>query len=93
MLGARGRETGPVRRPREFTPYDKPQSLSCRSRYTGDELKQLIGLYESPLGHKMRRSSDLIELEATHRGESLCQELIRRIQEQLRPKGYKLPAA
>jgi hypothetical protein len=61
--------------------------------YTGDEIKQLIGLYESPLGRKMRRSSDLIVLEATHRGESIGQELMRRMRERLRSKGYKVPAA
>ena len=61
--------------------------------YTGEEIKQLIELYESPLGQKMRRSSDLIEFEATRRGESIGKELIKRIQEKLQAKGYKSPAA
>jgi len=57
--------------------------------YTDEEIKQLIALYESPLGQKMRRSTTLIELEAAHRGETIGRELIKRIQEKLQSKGYK----
>jgi hypothetical protein len=61
--------------------------------YTGEEIKQLIALYESPVGQKMIRNSDLIELEATRRGEGIGQQLIKRIQEKLQSKGYKSPTA
>jgi hypothetical protein len=59
--------------------------------YTNQEIKQLIALYESPLGRKVVRNSDLIELEATRRGEAIGQELIKLIQEKLRSKGYRPP--
>jgi outer membrane lipoprotein-sorting protein len=60
--------------------------------YTSDEIKQLIQLYESPFGQKMKRNQDLIELEAVNGITSLVTELIERIQEKLRAKGYKVSA-
>jgi hypothetical protein len=61
--------------------------------YTDEEIKQLIALYESPLGQKMRRSTGLIETEATLRGQHIGRELIKRIEERLKSRGYKLPTA
>src|SRR6185295_5847138 len=49
--------------------------------YTHDEIKQLIKLYDSPLGHKIGSASELIELQATRSGEKIGEELIKRIQE------------
>lgn len=60
--------------------------------YSGDEIKQLIRLYESPLGLKMVRSAEHIESEATQRVTHRVEELIKRIQEKLRAKGYKVDA-
>ena len=57
--------------------------------YTAEEVKELIRFYESPLGGKLRMSSGLVEIEAAARGENLGEELIRRVQERLRSKGYK----
>jgi outer membrane lipoprotein-sorting protein len=60
--------------------------------YTADEIKQLLVLYESPLGQKMTRSQSLIELEGLRRGVSIGQELMKRIEERLKAKGYKVTA-
>jgi hypothetical protein len=59
--------------------------------YTSDEIKQLITLYESPFGQKIRRNSDLIETGAARRGEMVGRELIKRIEEKLKSKGYSPP--
>jgi outer membrane lipoprotein-sorting protein len=60
--------------------------------YTDEEIRQLIGLYESPLGQKIRINSGLIELEAARHAEKVGEELMHRIEERLRSRGYKLPA-
>jgi len=60
--------------------------------YSHDEIKQLLNLYESPLGQKLSRSDDLVQLEATRRGFSIGLELSKRIQERLKAKGYKSAA-
>jgi hypothetical protein len=58
------------------------------SYYADDEIKQLITFYESPLGRKTLRDAPLIEAEAAHQGEAIGRELIKRITEKLRVKGY-----
>jgi outer membrane lipoprotein-sorting protein len=58
------------------------------SYYTDDEIKQLITFYESPLGRKALRDAPLIEAEAARQGETIGRELIKRITEKLRAKGY-----
>ena len=60
--------------------------------YTDEEIKQLITFYESPLGKKVLRNTPLVESEATLQGEVIGQELIKRINERLRAKGYNAPA-
>jgi hypothetical protein len=60
--------------------------------YSNKEIKQLIVFYESPLGKKMLRNMPLIELEATLHGNAIGQELIKRISEKLKTKGYGVPA-
>lgn len=60
--------------------------------YTSEEIKQLLAFYESPLGQKMGRSSHLIESQAMRRGIGIGEELMKRIQERLRAKGYKVTA-
>ena len=60
--------------------------------YTGEEIKQLLAFYESPMGRKEIRSSGLMELQATARSLRIGKELIERIQEKLRAKGYKSAA-
>lgn len=60
--------------------------------YTHDEIKQLIKLYESPLGRKLGNNSEFIELQATRSGEKMGEELIKRVQEKLKAKGYKSAA-
>jgi outer membrane lipoprotein-sorting protein len=62
------------------------------SYYTDDEIKQLITFYESPLGKKVVRSSILIELEADRHGKIVGRELIKRISDKLRAKGYATTA-
>ncbi len=59
------------------------------SYYTDDEIKQLITFYESPPGRKALRDAPLIEAEAARQGEAIGRELIKRITEKLRAKGYK----
>jgi len=61
--------------------------------YTGDEIKQLITLYESPLGQKLSKTEDLVQIEATLRGEAIGLEMLKSIQEKLKAKGYKSAAA
>jgi len=63
------------------------------SHYTGEEIKQLIQLFQSPLGRKLQRSAQLIELEAMLRGSAIGRELLKKVQEKLREKGYKVTAA
>ena len=60
--------------------------------FTGEEIKQLIVLCESPIGRKLIKNSELIELQATNSGVRIGKELIERIQEKLRSKGYKSAA-
>lgn len=60
--------------------------------YTADEIKQLINLYESPLGRKLSKAEDLVQLEATRRGEAIGGEMLKLIQERLKAKGYKSAA-
>lgn len=62
------------------------------SYYTSEEIKQLITFYESPLGRKALRNAPLIETEGLHQGEAIGRELIKRIAERLRAKGYKTSA-
>jgi outer membrane lipoprotein-sorting protein len=61
--------------------------------YSATDIKELIKFYESPFGQKFRRNFELIEMEAAGRGASLGKELIERIREKLRTKGYKSAAA
>lgn len=60
--------------------------------YSADEIKELIRFYESPLGQKLSRNMVLIELEAKGRATKLGQDLVERVQEKLRAKGYKSTA-
>jgi hypothetical protein len=60
--------------------------------YTRDEVKQLITFYGSPLGKKLLRNAILIELEAGQQGKVIGTELVKRINERLRTKGYSAPA-
>ena len=60
--------------------------------YTGEEIKQLLAFYESPMGRKEIRSSELMELQANARSMRIGKELIERVQEKLRAKGYKSAA-
>jgi len=60
--------------------------------YTGDEIKQLLKFYETPIGERMLRSSTIIEVQAMSRGVSIGQELMKRIEERLKSKGYKVTA-
>lgn len=59
--------------------------------YTAEEIKQLIALYESPLGRKMARNKELIDIEATLRGQAIDEEMMKRIQEKLKAKGFSSP--
>lgn len=61
--------------------------------YSVDEVKRLIAFYESSLGNKALRNLPLIEAEAALQGEAVGRELLRKITERLRAKGYKTPAA
>ncbi len=61
--------------------------------YSADEVKQLISFYETALGRKALRNAPLIEAEATLQGEAVGRELLKRITEKLRAKGYNIPAA
>jgi uncharacterized protein len=61
--------------------------------YSGDEVKQLIAFYESALGKKTLRNMPLIEAEAALQGEAVGHELLKKITERLRAKGYNTPAA
>lgn len=56
--------------------------------YTHDEVRQLLKFYESPLGRKLVRNAVLIELESSAHGQRIGRELIQRVTEKLRAKGY-----
>jgi hypothetical protein len=60
--------------------------------YTHDEIRQLISFYESPLGQKMTSVTPLIVKEAYEAGAAHGRQLIERIYEKLRNRGYKPPA-
>jgi hypothetical protein len=60
--------------------------------YTADEIKQLVAIYETPLGQKISRNTDLIQSEAVGRTETIATELLKLIQEKLKAKGYKSAA-
>jgi outer membrane lipoprotein-sorting protein len=60
--------------------------------YSGDEIKQLLNFYESPVGQKLGRSDYLVQFEATRRGFAIGIEMSKRIQEKLKAKGYKSAA-
>lgn len=60
--------------------------------YTAEDVKQLIALYESPLGRKMARNKELIDIEAALRGQAIDEEMMKRIQEKLKAKGFGSPA-
>ena len=59
--------------------------------YTHDEIKQLIAFYESPLGQKVTSVTPLIAKDAYETGAAHGRQLMRRIFERLRSKGYKPP--
>jgi hypothetical protein len=60
--------------------------------YTAAEIKQMIAFYESPLGQKMARNKHLIDIEAALRGEAIDEEMMKRIQEKLKAKGFGVPS-
>ncbi len=59
------------------------------SHFTGEEIKQLIQFFQTPLGRKFQTSAELIEIESMLRGREIGQELLKKVQERLRAKGYK----
>jgi hypothetical protein len=61
--------------------------------YTHDEIRQLISFYESPLGQKVTNVTPLIVKEAYEVGATHGRQLLLRIYERLRSKGYKVPVA
>lgn len=59
--------------------------------YTGEEIKQLIDFYSTPLGRKVSRSAVLIESTAIRDAERRVRTLIRQVLEKLKAKGYQVP--
>ncbi len=60
--------------------------------YTAEEIKQMIALFESPLGQKMSRNKQLIDIEALLRGQAIDVEMMKRIEEKLKAKGFGTPS-
>lgn len=58
--------------------------------YTEDDIKQILAFYASPLGQKVLRSTGPMEAEAKQRGVRIGEEFMKRIQERLRAKGFKV---
>ncbi|MDQ3819425.1 MAG: DUF2059 domain-containing protein [Acidobacteriota bacterium] len=56
--------------------------------YTHEEIKQLIAFYESPIGRKVTDVTPLIAKEGYDVGAAHAQQVIQRIYEKLRSKGY-----
>ena len=59
------------------------------SHYTHDEIKGLISFYQSPLGRKVIGKTPLIVKEAYDVGIEYGRQVMQRINEKLRTKGYK----
>lgn len=61
--------------------------------FTASEIKELIAFYESPLGRKMTGEMPAIAQEAYVAGERQGHEIVKRVLDKLRAKGYPVPIA
>ena len=63
-----------------------------RKYFSGDEIKQMIQFYQSPVGKKFVDVAPQLVGEAMAAGEDRGKEIVKRIQEKLKQKGYSIQA-
>lgn len=61
--------------------------------FTQEEVRELIAFYESPIGKKVISVMPQIVQEALAAGQDRGKEILRRVHEKLRQKGYSVPTA
>jgi hypothetical protein len=90
------REWGEVERVAREVPDPRERMVSLYARlYTGDEIRQMLAFYRSPLGQKMLVSGALTTTEGVVGKQEYFIEVGRRIESVLRQGGYQMhePAA
>ncbi len=63
------------------------------AHFTQDEVKQLIAFYESPIGTKLISVLPMISQEAMDAGVQRGKEILKKVYEKLKKKGYSVPTA